>query len=211
MLASKLLGATRSLSPPIAGISFTQNADNGTTLVVNRPFTAKSGDLLIAFLMNSGGATGSTYTATGWTEMLDRGAVPNMAIMRKTVGAGEAETYTFTNSNATQRQLGLILCFRNYVYDKIGTVATAANPIVASGISAATANSLLIGYFCNSLGSIACTTPTNMTRAFIESDSVAPSIAVFIQTVGSGATGSRSSSCGTTGARGGVLLALNPV
>ncbi len=199
--------ATQYVVPVFVASASTQNTGGGLTCVVSKPSGTAQNDLMIAVMVTDGSTTAQTWTQdTGWTEVYDRGSVPNMAVAYKVAGSSEPASYTVTQGGSSQRISASILTFRYAAYDTIGTAAAATDPIVAPGITAA--GGLLLGFFVSHLASVTCTTPSGMTALITDADATGPSYLVVSQTITSGATGTRSSSCGATGNRAGILFSL---
>lgn len=181
-----------------------------SSVVVNKPTGTIEGDLMIML-----GATGSlarTWTGdTGWTEVADQNASPNLRIAYKVAGASEPADYTFTlSSPTTNGAAASILTYRGAAYDTIGTFTTGTNPLVLPSISPSVSFSRLIAAGARGAASITLGTPTDMTARVTDNDATAPSYKVCDQLVTAGATGTRSMSTGSTTSVSGLLLSLKP-
>ncbi len=195
--------------PTFIASASTQNTAAGTSLVINKPTGTQAGDLMIAIMGTSNGA--ATWTGdTGWTEIVDQGASPNLRIAYKVAGSSEGSSYTFTSS-ATLNCAGSIFTYRNAAYDAIGAITTTTNTSTPTGPTAAAAFSMLIGCNLRANASYTITPPSSMTTRVTDSDVNAPSYAVADEYVIAGATGTRSfTSSGTGGTSSGILLTIKP-
>lgn len=176
-----------------------------TTLVISVP-THVSGDLLLAFMIGSFSG-GSNWTQANWTELYDRSGNGGPAVFYKVAGASEPSTYTFTQTN-NNTYSGAIAVFRNAQIDVVGTAALDTDPLVAPSINVSENNSILIGFYGANSASRTPSTPTGMSNIIMDNNASSPSFAVFTETVNIGATGTRSSTIGTTSSTTGILLSL---
>lgn len=179
------------------------------TVTVNKPAGTVAGDLMIMV-----GATGSlvrTWTDdTGWTEVADQGAPPNLRVAYKVAGSSEPSSYTFTIDTATGTGIfACILTYRNAVYDTIGTFATNANPLVLPSVDASLNNSVLIACAAGRT-TATITMPSEMILRVTDNDAIAPSLRIADQYVLAGATGTKSVSSGAATDVSGVLLTIKP-
>jgi len=213
LMQSLIAAAGGSVAPPqfIAAAS-TQNGTNGTTLVINKPAGTINGDLMIAFMA---GNSATTWTGdTGWTEIADQGSnSPSTRIAYKVAGSSEGASYTFTNANSGGLS-GSILTYRGAAYDTIGAFALTADPLVPTGPAASANNSKLIGIAAMASANANYTAPGSMTNRVTDNDGTSPSYAIFDETVGSGATGTRSFTKGGTAAgtanTAAIMLTIKP-
>lgn len=187
----------------------TQNTSNSTSLVINKPSGTREGDLLVAF-MNAPAAI--TWTGdTGWTEVADQGASPATRVAYKVAGASEGASYTFTLSS-TSTGSGTIVAYRNAAYDAIGTIASAANPLVVGAVTASVNYARVVSTASRGAASITITGPATMETVFIDNDATSPSRLVeqdqFCAL--SGSSGTRSFVVGSATAVSGVLTSIKP-
>lgn len=183
-----------------------QSSINETAFSVSSPAGVVNGNLLFAVISNSGSGS-NAYVSTGWTQRYNRGSFGGLSVFTKVAGS-EPSSWSWT---ATVNRLHDIVVFAvsNAIYDTIGTASTDVDPLVAPAITVGTNNSLLFGaYSAGSAGSTA-TTPTGMTVLFADNNSTAPSMYVFSQSVSSGATGTRSSTIGSSVEVTGILFSAN--
>lgn len=192
--------------------STSAEAYSTTTLTINKPAGVVSGDILVAFMSNSG--TARTWTGdTGWTEAIDQGASPSLRTAYKVLDGSEGSSFTFTASGSTN-SVGCILAYRGLAWDTIGaSVSTRSGDgaLAITGITAA--GGILIAAVASAEFVVVPTisTPTGMTLLATKTHSVSNNmISVFDQSVSPGSTGTRSSTIGggTTYTAGGVLGAL---
>ncbi len=201
-----------SIAPEFVAVSNTSNSTNGTTLVIAKPSLPNpviEGDLMIAVMACDTNAR--TWTGdTGWTEVADQGADPDLRIAYKVAGATEPSSYTFTLSGS-QKTTGCILAYRYAAYDTIaGSFTTAASPLLLSSVSPSLSQSILLAAGARSATSITLGTPTSMTARFTDADANDPSFIVCDQTVAKGPTGVRSMTTGSTTGVSGIMLAITP-
>jgi len=191
--------------------SFQQNTGNSTSLIITPPDLITNGNELISIMGSSGGD--NTWTGdTGWTERVDEGAQPNLRVATK-VASSESGDYTFTYAQS-RGLAGVILNFKGFSYETIGIVHNNGGgdaDVVAPTITAASDGSILLAFFVDTTDTRAFSTPSGMTNILSDDDADSPSISVFQETVGSGATGTRTSTpSGGGGDSSGVLLLLTP-
>lgn len=200
-----------SVAPEFVASASQQNAATGATLIINKPTGTLEGDLMIAFMCREGGS-GQTWTGdTGWTEVADQGASPNVRLAYKSAGASEASSYTFTCSSNSGFLSGSILAYRYAAYDVVAAgFTTAADPLILSSISPTLSQSILLAIGARNAASITLGTPTSMTARVTDSLSTAPSYIVCEQRVAKGPTGTRSMSTGSTTNVAGIMLAIKP-
>lgn len=193
-------------APYVVGASF-GGVGNGSTFAVALPSGVQPGDILIAVCQSNSSLTWSGDT--GWTELVDMGSLPSLRIAIKTAGPSEPSSYTFGTS-LSKTSNAHIVAVRGGTFDAIGIVETAQDPLPARSISVAKKDSLLLACFSSASSSVTPTTPSGMGLVAVDSNSIAPSSAVFSEVVQAGASGSRSSSMGSTTGVAGVLLSISP-
>ena len=181
-----------------------------STIVVSKPAGTIEGDLMMMV-----GATGSaprTWTGdTGWVEVADQNASPNLRIAYKVAGASEPASYTFALSSSTINGIAAcILTYRNAAYDTIGAFTTGTSPLVLPSVSPSANFSTLIAAGARSAASVTLGTPTGMTARVTNNDTTTPSYRVCDQLVTAGATGTRSMSTGSTSSVSGLMLSIKP-
>ena len=93
---------------------FTEAADNGTSLAINKPTGTVAGDLLVAAVATDGNTTAS-LAAAGWTvvNVADQGGAVTFGVWWKLAGASESSTYTFTWSGS-EHAYGWIMRFTGH-------------------------------------------------------------------------------------------------
>ena len=181
-------------------------ATNSTSLPINKPSGVLAGDILVVGLCS--GSSGTWTPPSGWTELLDQGANPGLAVMYKVATGSEPASYTFLVSTSTAIA-GQILCIRTGMYDLIGSVATLAGNGNLVIPSITMAGGVLIGVVGSS-GQPGRThsTPAGMTNT-AQTKNGGTSISAFYQENISGASGTRTSVMdGGGGTNAGVLLGV---
>lgn len=196
------------VAPEFVASANTQNAVNGTSLVINKPTGTAEGDLMVAIMAIP---TASTWTGdTDWTEVADQGANPSLRIAYKVAGASEGASYTFTSS-ASSTGSGCILTYRYAAYDTIGaSFVTAANPLTPTAITTALSQSILIAAAVRGAASITLGTPPGMTARVTDNDATSPSYIALTQPVPKGSTGTRSISTGSSSNVSAIMLSIKP-
>jgi hypothetical protein len=126
MLANYLKGATKSL--PLYTSYSINSAATGTSLTIDVPAGAASGDLLIVFVV---GAAAATWSApSGWTFN-----TPGSGRYRGWIYYdGLASSYTFNTNTSTAIIVGAIICIKNADIDVAGAISATSvqNPIAPS-------------------------------------------------------------------------------
>ena len=199
-------------TPSFIASASTQNTSNTASLIINKPTGTVSGNLMVAF-MATNRTSGAAWTpASGWTEIADQVATPNIAIAYKVAGGSEPSTYTFTFSQPSNIVAGSILTYSGAAYDAIGSFATGTSTTTATGPSAALNYSKLIG-FCGLTGSgVTVTAESVMTQQVQDSDATSPSYVIADQTVGYGATGNKLfTNNGGAPVSAAIMLTIKPV
>lgn len=189
----------------------TKNGASGTSLVINKPTGTAQNDIMVAVMVSIAGGGGVTWTGdTSWNEILEQGAVPSLRIAWKVAGGSEGPNYMFTAS-ASNNLGGSILTYRNAAYDAIGSVSTdSVNPITATAVTVAVANSLVLAVYSDRGASSSYSTPTGFAAVDANSDATVLSWAIFSKAVGSGSSGTVDST-NTGGSNfASILLSLKP-
>lgn len=211
-----MAGSIYGRSPPsyVAAAQTHNGATNTNTLVISKPTGTQQYDLMIA-VMAIGFASALTWTGdTGWTEILDQNASPDLRIAYKVAGASEGSSYTFTCSSSVTALTGCILTYRGADYDAIGTIGTAASGgnCTAGAVTASSDNSILLAAFAiNAIGGITFPTPSGMSLVTEYTGANQGDWAIFSQAVNTGSSGTKSCDpSGASGAVSGVLLSIKP-
>lgn len=190
----------------IASASNETSTSSDTTIVVSKPSGTLSGHLMVA-ICNWDVGGGAWTGDTGWTEVLDQGTTaPGTRIAWKLAGGSEPTSYTFTTAVAPISLQAFILTFSSAAFDVVGAASANATPSVAPAITVSANGSLLVATYSRSGSSTTYSTPTGMTA--LVNSTLAPSTAIFTQSVNSGSTGTRSSTPSTGNATG-VLFSLS--
>lgn len=196
------------LTPSFVASANNQTTSSSTSLTIDKPTGTAQNDLMIA-IMASG--TNSTWTGdTDWTEIGDQGARPCLRIAYKVAGASEGANYTFTQSSSGTAS-GCILTYRNATYDTVAaSFTTAANPLVVSSVTAASAQSILIIGASRQAASITLGTPPGMTARVTDADGTSPSLIALTQAVPKGPVNRRYISTGSTSNVAALPLIIKP-
>ena len=193
------------ITPYLVGSTYGTNT-GGSSCAAFKPIVAQVGDLLVAVCQADSVVT---WTGdTGWTQVAVGGPT-GMRIAYKVATVSEPSSYTFTASAAIALTCN-IFAFRCGAFDVAGAYSSTGSPTVAPSITVSELNSLLLAFFSTQDPSIAPTTPSGMTQIAIDSNATSPSSAVFYQQVNSGASGTRSSSLGSSTKGCGVLISIKP-
>lgn len=201
------------LAPTFVASASTQtDTASTTTVTVNKPAGTVEGDLMVAVM--SGGATNlaRTWTGdTGWTEVADENAVPNLRVAYKVAGAAEGSSYTFTASLSTTYGLAAsILTYRYAAYDAVSSFASGSDPLILPSLTAAESQSVLLAIGTRAAASVALGAPTGMATQVSDSNAIAPSYIVCDQTVAKGPAGVRGISTGSSTNVAGIALSIKP-
>ena len=195
------------------------NANSGAaTLVIPKPTSTATGDLLVAGITVDGGsATSVTAPDAGWTQIRRTDNDTNVSVVSfwKLAGASEGNNYTFTLSPGA-RAVGGIL--------RVTGVDT-ANPIDVSGentenstsvqapsITTTTAQTTLIGFFGTGTQTT-FGTATSMTERFDQQqgNNAGPSLAGDADSAATaGATGNRTATAGASAQWAAQMIAVRP-
>lgn len=218
MLAEKLRSATTNITASIitlVGTSSNETSNGSSTVTVNKPTGVVSGNLLIAIM--AGGASSITWTGdTGWTEVADQNASPNLRVAYKVAGSSEPASYTFTTSSAVNKS-AIVAAFSNASYGQIGSfgtvvVTSSTSTVTAPSITIAGSGSVLLAAFGanGAIGTGWGTAPSGMSIAAVEEGAVNAATALYYASVSSGVSGDRTVSFNTSGSSSlvGVLIEL---
>ena len=186
------------------------NNGSGTSLTINKPTGTVDGDIMVAVM--SGGNAGAWTGDTGWTEILDQGATPNIRAAYK-VASGEGASYTFSHP-AGGGNYGFLATFRGLQYDTVSASAstqTGDGTLAVTGITAAGGVLIAAYAITNAFSGLSSSTPGGMISLASSGTGLDGGIFGYWQEVAAGATGTRSSSLGTDMGQGaGILIALKP-
>lgn len=188
------------------------NSSGAPTIIVSKPVGTVSGDILVGGM---GATLDRTWTGdSGWTEIVDQGVAPSLRAAYLVAGGSEPSSYTFTGS-ANVNGSGIISCFRGFVYDTASASASTLSgdgDLSISGITVA--GGILIAIVATTSGSpISHSTPSGFQLAGSKGDagSFNGFVSVFWKEVAAGATGSVTSTIGSsTSTSSGILIALKP-
>lgn len=197
------------VTPAFVASASTQSTASGSSLVINKPAGTIDGDLMIAVNSTSGLGTVTWTGDTGWTEVADQNAVPNLRIAYK-VAASEGSSYTFTTSGTNVTTAGAILTYRYASYGGIGSFTTNANPLSLSSVTTTSSQAVLIAAVSRLSANITLVAPSDMTARVTDNDATGPSYIVADRVISNGPSGTRSITTGTTSNVVGIMLFINP-
>lgn len=190
------------MAPAFVGYAASSHSGSVSACVIPAPAGAIVGDLLIAFVVTS---NAQTWTGpAGWTERLDRGAAPSLAIYTGVHDGSTSYTFTETGSGTA---VGHIHAYRSQSYDLTGTAGTSTSSnIVIPSITKTGAG--FISAVAASTGNSSAThgTPSGMT-ATVTTINTNAVLTTFWQAVATGATGTRTVA-NTVGNNAGVLVGV---
>lgn len=188
-----------------AAITFVASASNHTpaaSIAINKPTGTVEGDLMIAVLNGTQGASDANFASTGWAILyaFDNGTDSSQAVLYKVAGASEGSSYTFTNGGNI---VGSIVTYRNAsmgLYSQY-VANTAGSTITLSGLTIPTSGCLLFA-FCGDKDATPFSTPSGMTS--VVSNTSNGGYALFSEPRDAGATGTRASTA--TGGAGSATI-----
>jgi hypothetical protein len=190
--------------PIFVGYTYVQGASSSTSSVsVEVPTEAQSGDLLVAYAVGSTFSGGNFITSSAFSGDLEESA---RYVGVKNWSAGP---FTFTQSvsggGGTLRVI--LMAFRTANYDDVGELGIASTNCVAPSISLTKGNSIVIAAYSTTASSTGTyTTPTGYTAIYNSGTNIA---AFYKSGVASGATGTVTSTASSASSRG-VLIGVNP-
>lgn len=198
----------------MAALSFVNNTSAvqntaSTTITVSVPSGTTNDDLMI-LLVCSGSGTNTWTTPSGWTLWSPTLDSNGRAVFYRTASS-EPANYTITQSGSTTSNAN-ILTYRNATIDVMGVFPTSpANPAIAPSITTTENNTYVFCYIASpTVASCTYTTPTGFTSLLADSDTTAPSNAIFYKTQTiAGATGTASSNA-STGLPRSIQFAIKP-
>lgn len=172
----------------------TATANLSTSLIINKPGGTIENDLIVAVLES---VNGQTWTgASGWTEVLDQAVGNGIRVAYKVAGASEGANYTFTSSGSDYL-VGIILTYRGFTYDTIGSAATRSGDGALSVPAITSAGGIVLVAVATSDVGGTHSTPTGTSLiATVKNTGFEPHISVFAKAVYSGSTGAISSTIG---------------
>jgi len=198
------------------------SSSNVSSIMVSRPTSLASGDVMIALITYRGGDTISVSTVpAGWTEITSRddGASLGMHIYRKVAGGSEPASYTWTLSSGN-RAAGAILAYRGV--DTTSPILTfgsqingASTSLIAPSITTTVANTMLVAFYgVPNDQNVTIAPPGAMTERFEVSTGAGPNglvaEAAEAAQAASGATGTRVATASASRSSIGMLVALRP-
>jgi hypothetical protein len=177
-----------------------------SSMTMTMPAGVQNGDLIVACVC-AGKGTVSDWIQTSFTWAIEQNTVrPCLAIAYR-VASSEPASYVFTTS--TSRALGgAIFAFRGAAWDVAGSVSTSG---VASGLTATSDLSVLLGFWASDPSNNTFSTPSGMaiTGAGYQGGN-RPNWELFTQGINAGATGTRTSTLGNSSEVASALVAIKP-
>jgi hypothetical protein len=184
----------------------------GTTTVVNvtKPLGTREGDLMIVVAAsNTSSATPSTWTTSGWTELVDLGSPPSLLVAYKIATAGEASSYAFTNA-VSAALTASIVTYRNAAYDNAGSILTNSDPLVIPSVFVGVDYSRVIAAVARGEGGNIIK-PSTMQEVFFNDEAVpAIMVAQDAKLAIYGESGSRTFDPLNNDKNAGVLVSIKP-
>ena len=202
-----------SYSQPIylVGTSQGSSAGNSTLAAASTPAAIMPGDLVIGVVSNNG-AAGTWTPPTGYTELVDQNATPNLSIAWKLWVAGDSTTPTWTSTVSSQTVINYMV-FRNALIDQTGTlgsVTTGTAATTATAITTSVNNTLVIAAFAGSNGST-FSVPTGFYQILHYNVSNTPNTVFGKWTTTAGTTGTVTTTPASgTGSNVGMLFNIRP-
>ncbi len=211
--------ATPGASPVFKSASYATNNAIATTLVVPRPATFATGDLLLASIAIRGSSTISP--PAGWTVIRNdlNGTNLRQVTWWKVATASEPATYTFTFS-AGRLSSGAIHAYggvhpTNPIDVSSGSINASSTSLTATGVTTTVANDRLVAFYSMTTNATV-TPPAGMTERGEQpgSESTLPRMTVIEGSdqalAAAGATGNRVATASAAATSIGQLFALRP-
>lgn len=130
---------TQAKLPEFIGYQFNSSA-SAASLSVNVPSGVQEGDLLVAIAFDGDGRThtaNASFTSDSTFSIANAGGI----VQHKIASASEPASYTFT-INSAGKFIAAILCFRNVVYETVGTWGTDTGSTLATAADTTTSSDL---------------------------------------------------------------------
>lgn len=190
--------------------------NNQASFSIPKPSGTIEGDLMIAIASHAttsgGGATASwSPVPTGWTQIANQQAAPDLMVAYKIATASEGASYAFGIATGTMdKPSGAILTYRYASFGAITSLATGANPLTLAELTPTLSQAILLAVASNAASSVTLGTPLGMAARITDNDANGPSYIVCDQSVPSGPTRTRSIATGATANVVGAMLTLLP-
>jgi hypothetical protein len=194
------------MSIQAVGQTSASQTTNSTTITVNVPSGTINSNFMILIVTSA--LTNTWTTPSGWT--LWYPSTNGRAIFYRTA-ASEPASYTVTQSSSTTSN-AFILTYSSATIDVIGGLGSNNNPSVAAAITTTAQDTYVFDFVsARTNASITFTTPTGYTALISESDTAAPSGAIFFKIQSAvGTTGSATSTPSGGANAGSMLFAIEP-
>ena len=210
---------TAQASISLVGTATSGTGNGATSITLNRPSGATTGDLVLAVIASRGNGT-VTNVPSGFQvaegQFVNAGDLVT-AVYWKVLVAGDPSSFTFQFSN-TALKAATMLAFRGI--DPVQPIAVqedtlngASTTIGNNGVVTPVANTLLVGVYAQATGGASITPPFAMTTRAVSGLSGANGVSLRVATqtqAAAGATGARDASSSVSAASTGMLLALQP-
>lgn len=202
--------STTQIGPFPVASAYDLNLSNGTIVQVDKPAGTREGDLMIAVLASNTTSASTWTNFSGWTELVDLGSPPSLLVAYKIATAGEASSYSFTNT-VSARLAASIVTYRNAAYDNIGSTRTNSALAFIPSVFVGADYSRVIAAVSRGAGG-AIIEPSTMQEAFYINGSTTPSIMVAQDTKLAiyGESGQRIFNLQTGANNAGVLVSIQP-
>lgn len=197
--------------PIFVAAANTQNSVSSGSLTISKPAGTLPGHRMVA-IMGADGNSGTWTGDTGWIEVADQGAAPDLRVAYKIAGASEPSSYTFTMSDPTRKLGGAILTYSGGDYEGIGSLLSGSGTLSPAGPTITTDYDIVIGAAFNTPNSVTISVPSDVNVRVRDNDaSNGPSFVIVDRTAASNSAGTMTFSGMSAGSRGAVMLALKPV
>ena len=216
-IAAQALGHMRpSASAPIPLDNNTplKTGAAGATGVPAMPPGTAAADLMVGFMGAGTNSTGTWSNLEGFTEAGDLNEGSNLCAVHKTAGGAEGASYTFTNSNAGNNLGGVLLTYRNAVFDVAGAIGAAGGggAIAVPAITPAIGARVILALFDQANG-ITWPDIAGWTEIDVNTDANGPSWRIFGRdAAGDGTTTGviNANSSAGNGESAGILISIKP-
>lgn len=186
------------------------SADSGASSVtLTTPTGTEAGDLLVAFGYSASAGTLWSVDGGGWT-ITNATSSPAPRLTAFYFTHVSASSYVF-RQNSTSARVGVsLMAFRNGAVDVFSTLASSADPIVISSVTATTNGSIQLVTAGGNQNQPAAT-PSNFTQIYLNTAGDEPDWGVYYrQNVASGATGTVSVDMFASASTSGMQLIVKP-
>ena len=180
----------------------------GTNLTFGVPHPVDvGGDIIVGFAGSTRSAA-VTWTASGFSEKLDQGALPSLLVATKTSSVDDSGLGFEFRASSSSNHAGYLVYFRAASYDTIGAAATIAADGTLTLPSITSAGGAIVALIC-AQNTATASTPTGFTQ-IVNTTNNGQRFVIAYKRVEAGATGTVASTVsGLSGSTiGGVLIGL---